>query len=197
MLMRTNVVLGSLVVVFGGCTVVASDDTDPFSTANPVTSMTPATDTDEGDTEASGSSGSGGESSGGDTTGDGSATTTGPMDTTGASMGDSSGSSSGGGGNGMQPDMGQYSPCTIPEDCGFSPELCLTVRGAGGFCTTSGCGAAADCDPSPVATATTACVPTKVDGVPDMICVLQCTGGTACPTPMACTNVTGFGEICV
>jgi len=188
-------------VVLGGCTTVVSDN-DPFSTANPVTSMTPGTDSGEAETEEAQTEGSGEAEStgGGDTTSGGSATTTGPMGTTtNTSMGDTTTT---GGGGGVQPGMGQYSECTIPEDCGFAPNLCFTITEEGGgliggFCTIQGCAGPGDCDPSPVPTATAACVPATINMMADMACVLQCPGMAACPAPMECISVTGFGEICV
>lgn len=195
----------ALVTAGAACTIV-SDDEDPFGSGTaPVTSAPPATDT--GDATETAGSGSGSGSTGG-------GSSSGALDSTGALDGSSSGmplttgmsaedsSTSGGGGNGMQPNDGMWSACEVPEDCGFAPTLCITITGGGGallggFCSETGCAnPAVDCDPSPVPTVTPVCVPVNVNGMADSACALQCTGGAACPVPMQCLNVMGFGEIC-
>lgn len=204
--MRAIAILGflptftTLVVASTACTVVEPDDDNPFATATPPSSAPPSSDTD-GDTTGSSS---GGESS------SGAPVSTGALDsssgglptTTGVSAEDSS-SSGGGGGNGMQPQSGMWMPCEAPQDCDYSPALCITVTDdaggvLGGFCSDVGCAApAADCAPSPNGVATPACVPVVVNMMNDSACALQCTGGIACPAPMQCINVADFGEICV
>lgn len=183
------------------CTVVESDDGNPFATTVPVTSSPPTTDTGDA-TESAGSSGSGeGSTSVPGSSGivDGSSSDGGPP-TTGVSMGDST--TDGGGGNGMQPLMGMWAACEIPEDCSYSPALCITISDdmmmlLGGFCSDVGCqNPAVDCEPSPNGIAVPVCVPVTVNMVADTACALQCTGGLACPAPMQCINVTGFGEVC-
>jgi hypothetical protein len=183
------------------CTVVEPDDNNPFGTAPPASSSPPASDTGDATESGGSSSGGGGGSSSGVAESTGAAdSSSGPDPTTGVSVGDST--TDDGGGNGMQPGDGMWSACAVPDDCGFSPTLCITINDArmmliGGFCSETGCqNPAADCDPSPVPTATPVCVPVTVDGMDDTACALQCTGGTACPVPMQCLNVTGFGEIC-
>lgn len=204
--MRATSILGPALAVLvltglasGACTTVGPDDDNPFGSAPPMTSTPPGTDT--GDATGAGSTG-GGSASTGDvppgTTGLDSSGGT-PL-TTGVSA--ESSSSDGGGGNGMQPNDGMWSACAIPEDCGFAPTLCITINDAmgmllAGFCSETGCAnAAVDCDPSPVPTVTPVCVPVDVDGMADMACALQCTGGAACPVPMQCLSVMGLGEIC-
>jgi hypothetical protein len=202
--MRAVMMKGSLVAITTfalACTVV-SDDENPFGTAPPPSSSPPIGDTGDA-TETSGTgSGSGGGSSSGvvESTGmvDGGSSSGMPL-TTGVSAEDST---TDGGGNGMQPGDGMWSACAVPEDCGFVPTLCITINDAGGmllggFCSETGCAnPAADCDPSPVPTVVPVCVPVTVEGEADMACALQCTGGAACPVPMQCRNVTGFGEVC-
>lgn len=194
----------ALVTLGAACTIV-SDDTDPFGsgTAPPATSAPPATDTgDATETAGSGTATTGGGSSSGvlDSTGAPDSSSGGMPLTTGVSAEDST--TGGGGGNGMQPGDGMWSACEVPEDCGFSPTLCITISDAGGmllggFCSETGCAnPAVDCDPSPVPTVTPVCVPVNVNGMDDTACALQCTGGAACPVPMSCINVMGFGEIC-
>lgn len=206
--MRAIAILGPVLAIttLGSACTVAADDDNPFGTAPPVTSAPPGTDTGDA-TETGGGSGS--TSSGGPGMSSGVIESTGMLDsssggmplTTGVSMEGST--TDGGGGNGMQPDMGMWSACAIPEDCGFLPTLCITINDAGGmllggFCSETGCGnAAVDCDPSPVPTVTPVCVPVTVNDMDDTACALQCTGGAACPVPMTCLNVTGLGEICV
>jgi hypothetical protein len=124
----------------------------------------------------------------------------GPPLTTGVSMEDSTTS---GGGNGMQPNSGMWMPCEMPEDCDYSPALCITIQDdmmmvLGGFCSDVGCqNPAADCAPSPNGIAVPVCVDVTVNMMADTACALQCTGGIACPVPMQCLNVEGFGEVCV
>ncbi len=106
-----------------------------------------------------------------------------------------------GGMGGMQPADGMYSPCTIPRDCGFAPELCITLSDMDGmvldgFCSETTCNnPAVDCDPSPGGTAPPACLDVNVDGMADTACVLDCTGGATCPTGMTCYNL-GAISIC-
>lgn len=195
--------MGLAVVLVTACTTIDGGNDNPFASAgNPVTSSTPAT---EGG-EATGATGDGSSGSGSTSTGDPGSTgavdssSGGPPLTTGVTADGTS--SEGGGGNGMQPADGMYSACEIPEDCGFVPELCITIGDAmnpvGGFCSQTGCAnPAVDCDPSPGGTAVPICVPVEVDGAADSACALQCMGGLTCPVPMQCVNVTGFGEICV
>jgi hypothetical protein len=186
------------------CTVVEPDDDNPFGTAPPASSSPPASDTGD-ETETGGSSTGGGGSSSGVAESTGgvadSSSGGGPDPTTGGvSMGDST--TDDGGGNGMQPGDGMWSACEVADDCGFSPTLCITITDEdmmliGGFCSETGCqNPAADCDPSPAPTVTPVCVPVNVDGMATNACALQCTGGAACPVPMQCLNVMGFGEIC-
>jgi len=194
----------TLATLGSACTPVSPDDTNPFGTAPPMTSAPPSTNTgDETETTGGSSSDGGGETSTGPalTTAPLDSSTSGPPLTTGVSMEDST--TSGGGGTGVQPNTGMWMPCEVPQDCDYAPALCITITDdmdnvLGGFCSDVGCqNAAADCDPSPIATAVPVCVPVTVNMMADMACALQCTGGTACPTPMECLEVTGFGEICV
>lgn len=192
----------AIALLGSGCT-VAADDGNPFGTAPPMTSAPPLEGSGDASTGGSaGSSGGGGDASssgGAPTTGvaDGS---TGPGLTTGVSVGSTT---DGGGGNGTQPLDGMYSECAVPADCGFAPTLCITINDAGGatiggFCSETGCNnPAVDCDPSPNGAVTPVCVPVTVNMMADMACALQCSGGAACPPPMQCINVTGFGEVCV
>jgi hypothetical protein len=199
--MRATSILGLLLPVTTilasstACTVVQPDDDNPFASAPPPSSA-PSSDTD-GDTTSTGGS-TGGESSSGapQSTGALDSSSGGMPTTTGVSAEDSS-SSGGGMGNGMQPQTGMWMPCIDPEDCDYNPSLCITV-GDAGFCSDIGCqNPAADCAPSPNGVATPVCVPLEVNGMADSACVLQCTGGIACPVPMQCVNVTDIGEICV
>lgn len=206
--MRAIAILGffptftTLVVASTACTVVEPDDDNPFASAPPPSSAPPSSDTD-GDTTGSGTG-----SSGGGESSSGAPVSTGALDsssgglptTTGVSAEDST---TGGGGNGMQPQSGMWMPCEVPQDCDYSPALCITVTDdaggvLGGFCSDVGCAApAVDCAPSPNGVATPVCVPVVVNMMDDTACALQCTGGIACPAPMQCLAVTGFGEICV
>ncbi len=188
-----------------GCT-VAADDNNPFGTAPVVTSAPPAGDTGDGDTETStgagatvGETGPGptGGSSVGDTT---AGNAEGPVD---ATMGSSSSTGGGPGpGPGMQPGMGMYSPCTVPQDCGFSPDLCMTITDLqgvvlAGFCSRTPCAdPVADCDPSPGGTAVPTCVPVTLDGMANTACALDCSGGATCPAPMECFNLGATGMWC-
>lgn len=103
----------------------------------------------------------------------------------------------------MQPQTGMWMPCEVPQDCDYAPALCITITDdammvLGGFCSDVGCNnPAADCVPSPNGIAVPVCVDVTVNMMADTACALQCTGGLACPVPMVCTNVMGFGEICV
>jgi hypothetical protein len=199
--MRAIAILGffptftTLVVASTACTVVEPDDDNPFASAPPPSSA-PSSDTD-GDTTGTGTGGSsGGESSSGapQSTGALDSSSGGMPTTTGVSAEDST---TGGMGNGMQPQTGMWMPCIDPEDCDYSPALCITV-GDAGFCSDIGCqNAAVDCAPSPNGVATPVCVPVTVNMMADTACALQCTGGIACPAPMECINVTDLGEICV
>lgn len=189
------------------CTVVETDGNSPFATAAaPVTTMTPGTETGEpsgSGTEDAATEGSGGGSSeGGETTtgmadssGDGVVGTTTGVTTVGST-------DDGGGGSGMQPDMGMYAPCTVGDECGFLPNLCITISDAGGvvidgFCSAVACtNAAVDCDPSPGGTAVPVCVSIVVNDLPDTACALDCAGGATCPIGMTCYNLTGLGEVC-
>jgi hypothetical protein len=86
----------------------------------------------------------------------------------------------------------------VPEDCDYSPSLCITIGDFGGFCSDVGCNnPAADCAASPNGIAMPVCVPIDLDGMNETACVLQCTGGIACPAPMQCVNVEVIGEVCV
>lgn len=183
-----------------GCTNVAPNDDNPFGTAPPMTSAPPSTDTGDA-TETGGSgSGSGGSSSGGPASTGMLDSSSGPPLTTGVSAEDST---TGGGGNGMQPNTGMWMPCEVPADCDYAPALCITITDdammlLGGFCSDVGCNnPAADCAPSPNGVAVPVCVDVTVNMMADTACALQCTGGIACPVPMECINVMGFGEICV
>lgn len=211
LLMRAISTLGLLLPVTTilasstACTVVEPDDDNPFASAPPPSSAPPSSDTD-GDTTGTGT---GGSSSGGGESSSGAPQSTGALDsssgggmptTTGVSAEDST---TGGMGNGMQPQSGMWMPCEVPQDCDYSPALCITVTDdggnvLGGFCSDVGCQApAADCAPSPNGVATPVCVDVVVNMMDDSACALQCTGGIACPVPMECIAVTGFGEICV
>ncbi len=101
---------------------------------------------------------------------------------------------------GTQPGDGMYAPCTVPRDCGFAPELCITLSDADGvvldgFCSETTCNnPVADCDAAPGA-APTACLDVTVDGAADSACVLDCTGGETCPAGMTCYALTGI-SIC-
>jgi hypothetical protein len=200
--MRATSILGlsilTLLVSSPACTVVEPDDDNPFGTTPQPTTATPP---DTGDATETASSGTGGDSS------TGAPESTGALDsssgmppTTGVSAEEST---TGGGGNGMQPQSGMWMPCSVPQDCDYSPALCITITDdmgtpLGGFCSDVGClNAAADCAPSPNGIALPTCVNVTVNMMADTACALQCTGGIACPVPMQCTNVAGFGEICV
>lgn len=199
--MRVIVILGlslsSTLVASTACTTVAPDDDNPFATAPPPSSSTPSDDTGDDTSGTAGSSGGGSSSGGPASTGALDSSSGGPpLTTTGMSAEDST--TGGGGGNGMQPQTGMWMPCEIPEDCDYSPSLCITVGELGGFCSDVGCSnPAADCAPSPNGVATPMCVPIDLGGMNESACVLQCTGGIACPAPMQCVDVTDLGEICV
>lgn len=200
--MRAKPILGrflpvtTLLVASTACTTVAPDDDNPFATAPPPSSSTPSDDTGDASSGTAGGSTGGGSSSGGPaSTGALDSSSGGLLTTTGVSAEDST---TGGGGNGMQPQTGMWMPCEIPEDCDYSPSLCVTVGELGGFCSDVGCSnPAADCAPSPNGVATPMCVPIDLGGMNESACVLQCTGGIACPAPMQCVDVTDLGEICV
>lgn len=190
----------AVAIAAGGtaCTVESPDD-NPFGTTPPMTSMPPASDTGDG-TETGGSSGVGETSTGGPASTSGvDSSSGGPPLTTGVSMGDST---TGGGGDGMQPLMGMWAACAVPEECSYSPALCITITDdmmmlLGGFCSDVGCqNPAADCEPSPNGVAVPSCVPVMVNGMADMACALQCAGPADCPAPMQCRSVTGLGQIC-
>lgn len=191
----------TLALAATGCTSVAPNDDNPFGTAPPMTSAPPTTDT--GDATETGGSGSttGVGSSSGDPVSTGMLdSSSGPSLTTAMSAEDST---TGGGGNGMQPNTGMWMPCEVPQDCDYAPALCITITDdammlLGGFCSDVGCNnPAADCAPSPNGVAVPVCVPVTVNMMADDACALQCTGGIACPVPMQCIDVMGFGEICV
>ncbi|MCR9166193.1 MAG: hypothetical protein ACE37F_32100 [Nannocystaceae bacterium] len=155
-------------------------------TASPTTGVEPTTGTttsgDDGGSTSTGSEASSSSSSSSSGAGD--------------DMGDDGGMM-----GGMQPDDGMYSPCTVPRDCGFAPELCITLSDMDGmvldgFCSETTCvNPAVDCDPSPGGTAPTACLDVNVDGMADTACVLDCTGGATCPTGMTCYSL-GAMSIC-
>ncbi len=140
------------------------------------------------------------------TTGDTMATSAGEESSTSGdgSAGDDMGGDDGGddgGAVGPQPADGMYSACTTGRECGFEPDLCITLEDEemmiiDGFCSTTGCvNPAADCDANPGGTATPSCVSVTVDGVAENACMLDCTGGLTCPTGMTCYDVGGF-SIC-
>lgn len=203
-LMRAITILGpalsltTLALASVGCTDVSPNDDNPFGTAPPMTSAQPATDT--GDATQTGGSSGGVASSSGDPVSTGAVdSSSGPSLTTTAE--DST--TSGGGGDGTQPNTGMWMPCEAPQDCDYAPALCITITDdammlLGGFCSDVGCNnPAADCAPSPNGVAVPVCVDVTVNMMADTACALQCTGGIACPVPMQCINVMGFGEICV
>lgn len=205
--MRAITILGpvltltTLALASVGCTTATPDDGNPFDTAPPMTSAQPATDT--GDATETGGSGSTSvaSSSGEPASTSGLDSSSGPSLTTSASAEDST--TSGGGGDGTQPNTGMWMPCEVPQDCDYAPALCITITDdammlLGGFCSDVGCNnPAADCAPSPNGIAVPVCVDVTVNMMADSACALQCTGGIACPVPMQCINVEGFGEICV
>ena len=84
-----------------------------------------------------------------------------------------------------QPPDGMYSACEQVTDC-----VGLT-NCQSGFCTRACVDPTMDCDPAPGGTATPACVMFETQ----TLCALPCDGGETCPTPMACTAVTG-GSVC-
>ncbi len=159
-------------------------------TGSPTTGLEPTSTSTSGDDGGSTSTGSTEEESSSSS----SSSSSGADD-----MGDDGGDD--GGMGGMQPDDGMYAPCTIPRDCGFAPELCITLSDMDdmvldGFCSETTCNnPAVDCDPSPGGTAPPACLDVSVDGMADTACVLDCTGGATCPTGMTCYSL-GAMSIC-
>lgn len=157
-------------------------------TGSPTTGLEPTSSSTSGGDEGSTSTGSAEEESSSSS----SSSSSGADD-----MGDDDGGMMGG----MQPDDGMYAPCTIPRDCGFAPELCITLSDMDGmvldgFCSETTCNnPAVDCDPSPGGTAPPACLDVTVDGMADTACVLDCTGGATCPTGMTCYSL-GAMSIC-
>lgn len=189
---------------------------DSTGTGIPTTSISASGgDGDGGDSNSDptlgGSSGgdTGSPTSGAASTSDATTSGTGESDSTSSSStgaGEESSSSSSstsgagdddGGMGGMQPADGMYSPCVIPDDCGFAPELCITISDMDGmlldgFCSETTCNdPMADCDVAPGGTAMPACIDVSVDGMPDSACVLDCSGGASCPTGMTCYSLGG------
>ena len=191
--------------VLRGCTI--EQDSNPFGAATVAASSTLGVSSSPGDGGSDGS-GSGSDTSGSTSVG---ATASGDTGSSGAAGSDDAGSSSGsdgdsgdpsGGGNGMQPQDGMYSPCTTPQECGFTPILCITIQDMmgnpqDGFCSQTGCASpAVDCAVSPGGTATPTCVPVTIDGAAEQACALDCSGGKTCPPPMTCYDVTSLGMVC-
>lgn len=188
-----------------GCTI--EQDSNPFGAATVSPSTTVGVSTtvaDDGDgsegSESSGSSSDGG--AGSTTSGDASTTAVGSSDGGGEASSDGGSGGDPSGGNGTQPDDGMYSPCSTPQECGFTPILCITIQDMmgtpqDGFCSQTGCvSPAVDCAASPGGTATPTCVPVTIDGAPEQACALDCSGGKTCPPPMSCYDVMGLGMIC-
>ncbi|MEM6291172.1 MAG: hypothetical protein AAGA54_07895 [Myxococcota bacterium] len=174
----------------GSGTPTTGDTAEPTTgdTAEPTSDTAePTSDTAEPTSDTAEPTTAGEESS---TSGDGSA---------GDDMGDDGGDD--GGAGGPQPADGMYSPCTTGRECGFTPDLCITLEDADmviidGFCSTTGCvNPAADCDANPGGTASPTCVGVTVDGAAENACMLDCTGGLTCPTGMTCYDV-GDLSIC-
>jgi hypothetical protein len=185
------------------CTVEQPDD--PFGVASAAQtsvgfSTTVTASGDEGSSSSGGSSSTG--DAGGSSSSDGDAGGSSGEAGSSGGLAESSGGDPGGGGNGMQPADGMYSPCTTARQCGFTPILCITIvdmmgNAVDGFCSETGCqNPALDCDPSPGGTATPICVPVSLDGNAEQACALDCSGGKSCPQPMACNNVMGLGMVC-
>lgn len=187
-------------VVVAGCTVVSNDDPFGAATAAPATTLPTTVSSTDASASESGSSGA-------STTGDAG---TGVGASTGAGMGTSDGGEVSSGGldgttaappDGTQPDDGMYSSCSVPEDCGFAPMLCITVTDMqmmllGGFCSQTPCSdPVVDCLPSPGGTAVPTCMPVTVNDVAQQACALDCTGGKTCPPPMQCYPLAG-GSVC-
>ncbi|MBK8236087.1 MAG: hypothetical protein KBB21_37305 [Nannocystaceae bacterium] len=189
-----------------GCTI--EQDSNPFGAATVAASSTVGVSSTLGDggSEADGS-GSGSDTSGSSSIGATASGDTGSTGATGDDAASSSGSDGGsgdpsGGGNGMQPQDGMYSPCTTPQECGFTPILCITIQDMmgnpqDGFCSQTGCNSpAVDCAVSPGGTATPMCVPVTIDGAAEQACALDCSGGKTCPPPMTCYDVMSLGMVC-
>ncbi len=200
---RTRITL--FATVLGGCTV--DDNSNPFGagTAPAPTTTIAMTTMATGDSSSDGTVGTDESETTASSLSASTSTTTG--ETTGIDPSGTAGdaaSSDGGtdGGNGMQPNDGMYSHCLTPEECGFSPVLCITIQDAmmnptDGFCSETGClNAAMDCDPSPGGTATSICMPTTIDGMMAQACALDCSAGKICPVPMQCYNLTDVGMVC-
>lgn len=167
------------------CTVEGKDGATSFgetlpNTTTPTTMTTTVASTMTG---AAGSSDSGGET--------GSETAVGGS-TAPATSGDSSGAvdtapTTGG----EQPEDGMYSACETAAQC-FGLTNCLVVQVDDAFCTNTGCtDATVDCMPSPGGTATPACVMAQIEGNPQQVCALDCSGGRTCPSPMQCLTLVG------
>ncbi|MBX7084406.1 MAG: hypothetical protein K1X88_34690 [Nannocystaceae bacterium] len=187
------------------CTVDQPDD--PFGVASAAQtsvglSTTVTAGGDDGSSSGSSGSGSGSSEGGASSSSDGGAAgSSGEVGSSGGAV-ESSGGDPSGGGNGMQPADGMYSPCTTAQECGFTPILCITIvdmmgNPVDGFCSETGCqNPAVDCDPTPGGTATPICVPVSLDGMDEQACALDCSGGKVCPQPMSCNNVMGLGMVC-
>ncbi len=190
---------GGLLALISACTAEQTGD-NPFNSGSGQTSAsspTTAGATSDGDT----GEGSSDDDDGLGSSDDGLVGSTGadPSGSTGDPGGDDS---SGGDGNpnpnGMQPNAGMYANCLDNSACGA--QMCLTITDMAmnpidGFCTTPCTNPAVDCDASPVATATPACMDTTVNGMASAVCALACSGGAGCPPPMTCYNF-GTGEFC-
>lgn len=189
-------------IAIAACT-VDQGNSDPFGSGTaPVTVTLSTTTIPDPETSSEGTTSSGEGSPSDDTTTSGAsdptdATTSGvdASDTTAATTDD------GGGGNGMQPADGMYSPCLTPEECGFVPILCITIGDADaptdGFCSEIACVTpAVDCAATPGGTAIPRCIPVTVNDMADQACALDCSAGKTCPVPMQCYDLDGIGEIC-
>ena len=190
---------GVLLSLSAACSAEQSGD-NPFLSGPGQTSAPPSTTaagTGDGDT-GEGSSGEDGDGLG---SSDGAVGSTGTDDPSG-STGDPGGDESSGGGgnpNGMQPGAGMYADCLDNSACGA--QMCLTITDMAmnpidGFCTMPCTNPALDCDASPIATATPACMETTVNGMASAVCALACSGGAGCPAPMTCYNFGAAGEFC-
>lgn len=185
-----------------GCTV--DDNSNPFGATSVGTYTTVSTTTSVTDgSESSGSEESGAQessSSGAAESSSGAAeSSTGAVDAGSSSGGDDT---TGGGGMGTQPADGMYSSCSVAQDCGVIPTLCITIQDAmmmplAGFCSETGCmNNGTNCDASPGGTATPMCMPVTVNDMAEQACALDCSGGKTCPPPMTCRPLDGGLMVC-
>jgi hypothetical protein len=193
----------AVLVLALGCTV--EDNSNPFGAATVATSYPTSVGTTIAATDESSSSSGEGSSDGETSSGGGEASSGGGEASSGGAVESSSSDGANdmtGGGVGMQPADGMYSSCVMPEDCGFSPTLCITIQDAmmnplAGFCSETGCmNGGTNCDASPGGTATPMCMPVTVNNMADQACALDCSGGKTCPAPMVCRPLQGGLMVC-